>query len=61
MNRLTNIFFQLKLIIVFSILFSSCETEYQEEYGIAFATVIMNLLKLTIICYQKSKKEAKVF
>jgi hypothetical protein len=37
MNRLTNIFFQLKLIIVFSILFSSCETEYQEEYGIAFA------------------------
>ena len=32
-----NIFFQLKLIIVFSILFSSCETEYQEEYGIAFA------------------------
>ena len=37
MNRVTNIFFQLKLIIVFSILFSSCETEYQEEYGIAFA------------------------
>lgn len=36
MNRVTNIFFQLKLLIVFSISFFSCEFEYQQEDGIGF-------------------------
>lgn len=51
MNRVSNILFQLKIIIIFSILFSSCETLYEmEQDGIAFA--IQNRTNST---YENSK------